>query len=326
MRTFRRVMAVALVLGILSFLIVPFLIPVESSGTLTIEEAAGSGAEFVEVDGVAVHVERVPYAGELVVVDAEPPLIVLLHGFGASTFTWREIIEPLSGFGDVIAYDRPAFGFTERPETVDAYGPEANFAILDALVEASGPDREVIVVGHSAGGGLAAEYARTRPDTVDELILLSPAISSGGGGIPAWVVPLLGIPQIDRLGPLLAGALASGSTGLLDRSFYDTSAITDEIRDGYFAPLEVDGWERGFWNFVRAPRISGLADRLDEIRQPTLVITGDTDTVVETAASERLASELPDADLVVIPRSGHLAHEETPEPVMAAMAEWLTRD
>lgn len=319
-------MAVALVLGILSFLIVPFLIPVESSGTLTVEEAAGAGAEFVDVDGVAVHVERAAYTGDETV-DAAPPLIVLLHGFGASTFTWREIIEPLSGFGDVIAYDRPAFGFTERPESVDAYGPEANFAIMDALIDdAGGGDREVVIVGHSAGGGLAAEYARTRPDTVDELILVSPAIGSSSGGIPAWVVPLLGIPQIDRLGPLLAGALASGSTGLLEESFYDTSAITQEIRDGYFAPLEVEGWERGFWNFVRAPRITGLAERLDQIRQPTLVITGDTDTVVETARSELLASELPDADLVVIPRSGHLPHEETPEPVIAAIAEWLSRD
>lgn len=314
-------MAIALGLGILAFLIVPFVVPVESSGTLTIEAAAGPGAEFVEVDGVSVHVERVAYSGEPAA-DGAPPLIVLLHGFGASTFTWREVIAPLAQFGDVIAYDRPAFGFTERPANVDGYGPEANVAIIDALVEEAGSDREVIVVGHSAGGSLAMEYARVRPETVGRLILLSPAVYSSGGLSP-WVMPLLGIPQIDRLGPLLAGAVASDSTGLLDESFYDTAAITDDIRDGYFAPLEVVGWERGFWNFVRAPRITGLPDRLDEIRQPTLVITGDTDTVVETADSERLAQELPDAELVVIPRSGHLAHEETPEPVIAAVAEWL---
>jgi pimeloyl-ACP methyl ester carboxylesterase len=43
------------------------------------------------------------------------PALVLLHGFGASTFSWREVMQPLARFGTVIAYDRPAFGLTERP-------------------------------------------------------------------------------------------------------------------------------------------------------------------------------------------------------------------
>ncbi len=42
-------------------------------------------------------------------------VFILLHGFGASLFSWREIVEPLSQYGTVIAYDRPAFGLTERP-------------------------------------------------------------------------------------------------------------------------------------------------------------------------------------------------------------------
>lgn len=322
---FRRVAWIALASGVVALLVVPFLIPFSTSGTRTIEEAAGEDAEFVEAGGVSVHVERAAYSGGIT--DAAPPLIVLLHGFGASTFTWREILAPLSRWGDVIAYDRPGFGFSERPARggdVDPYGAEGNIAILDDLIADEGAGREVIVIGHSAGGQLAAEYARQRPDTVQRLVLLSPAIYTSGG-IPSWALPILGVPQIDRLGPILAGALASASGQLLDQSFSDPRAITDEIRAGYAAPLTVIDWEQGFWNFVRAPRIDGLDRRVGEITPPTLVITGEADTVVPTSDSERLAPALPDAELVVIPRAGHLAHEERPDAVMTAIEEWLSR-
>ncbi len=101
---------------------------------------------------------------------------------------------------------------------------------------------------------------------------------------------------------------------VLDRSFVDRSRLTDAVREGYRRPLEVAGWERGLWRFATAPRVRDLVPHLGEIRQPTLVITGDADTVIATAQSERLAGVLPDAELVVVPHTGHLSHEEAPPP------------
>ena len=95
-------MTYALLAGVLSFLIVPLLIPESSSGTKSNVEAAGSEAEFAQLAGLSVHIERSLYQGGC---ECEPPLIVLMHGFGASTFSWREVMEPLSALGDVIAYD-----------------------------------------------------------------------------------------------------------------------------------------------------------------------------------------------------------------------------
>ncbi len=314
-------MLIALASGVLAFLIVPFLIPFQTSGTVTNREAAGPGAAFVAVSGLEVHVETADYTGD----DVDPPLIVLLHGFGASTFSWREVLEPLSAAGDVIAYDRPGFGFTERPtEWVgeNPYGIPGNLALLDALLTDLAPDREVIVVGHSAGGLIAAEYARLNPDTVDQLVLVAPAVYTTGG-LPGWLAPIVGLPQIQRLGPILVQGIATSGEQLLEQSFVDQAVLTDEVREGYRLPLTIVGWEEGLWRFTTAPRDNGLVANLDGITQPTLLITGDADTVVPTADTERLATELPGAKLVIIPRSGHLPHEEAPELFVDAVVEWL---
>lgn len=314
-------MLIALASGILAFLIVPFLVSVETTGTLTEREAAGPGAQFVEVGGLSVHVETAAYTGE----SADAPVIVLLHGFGASTFSWREVIEPLAALGDVVAYDRPAFGFTERPtdwEGENPYGVPGNLALLDAVLERFADARDVILVGHSAGGLIAGEFARLNPDRVEALVLVAPAVLTTGG-VPAWLAPVLAVPQIDRLGPLLVQGIASSGEQLLEQSFVDPAAVTDAVRAGYRAPLTVIGWEAGLWRFTAAPRDNGLADGLDGLTVPTLLITGDADTVVPTADTERLATLLPAAELVVIPRAGHLPQEETPEQFVAALLDWF---
>ena len=314
-------MVIALASGVLAFLVVPFLIPVQTTGTSTEQEAAGAGAHFVEVGELKVHVEAVDYTGE----SADPPLFVLLHGFGASTFSWREVLEPLARLGDVVAYDRPAFGFTERPtswEGENPYGVPGNLALLDAVIDRFADAREVILVGHSAGGLIAGEYSRLNPDRVGALVLVAPAVLTTGGA-PGWLAPVLAVPQIDRLGPLLVQSIASSGEQLLEQSFVDPAALTDAVRAGYRAPLTVIGWEAALWRVTTAPRDNALAENLDDLTVPTLLITGGADTVVPIADTERLSTLLPEAELVVIPRSGHLPHEEAPERFLAALRDWL---
>ena len=320
MKTFRKVMTYALFAGVLSFLIVPLVIPESTSGTLTNVEAAGSGAEFESLAGVGVHVEKAIYQGGC---ECQAPLIVLMHGFGASTFSWRDVIEPLSAFGEVIAYDRPGFGFTERPTSwkdVNPYGFEGNFAILDDLITKFGSDRDVILVGHSAGGQLAAEYARQNPSKVESLILVDPAILTTGGG-PNGFEWLYEIPQIKKLGPILVSSIATSGMDLLRESYFDQSQLTAEVLAGYQSPLKVKGWEVGFWNFATAPRKNELAENLDDLKQPTLLITGSNDTVVPTSDTVKLETLIENSFLEIIQGSAHLPQEEKPAEFMAAIAK-----
>lgn len=317
MKKFRRFMVRALVAGLLAFLIVPFLLPQPDSGTLTNQEAAGSKAEFVRLANLDVHIERQQYTGTC---NCNAPLIVLMHGFGASTFSWREVIEPLGEFGEVIAYDRPAFGFTERPTewaNLNPYGFEGNFAILDDLLKEFATNRKVILVGHSAGGQLAAEYARLNPGKVNALVLVDPAIlTTGGAGGLDW---LYGIPQIQKLGPILVSSIASSGDNVIRQSFFDQTKLTQAVFDGYRRPLKVKGWELAFWNFVTAPRDNKLKENIAELKTPTLLITGSNDTIVPTADTIELDKLIPNSTLAVIPKSGHLPHEEQPDAFMTAI-------
>lgn len=302
-------------------LIVPFLIPVETSGIRTNKEVAGAGATFATAQGIEIFYEKTDFVCQEGKDCSNPPVIFLMHGFGANTFSFRELTQPLSELGEVIAYDRPGFGLSERPtswEGENPYGSVGQDLILDELIERFASGRDVILVGHSAGGTLAAQYAIDNKDAVKGLILISPAILSTGGS-PAWLNWIYSIPQLDHLGPLLVSSIASSGMDLLNESWFNPALITEDVKAGYREPLDVIGWEEGFWEFNRAPRAFDIRDRLDEITIPTLLITGDTDTVVATKDTEALATMIQNSVLFVIPQSGHLAQEETPEDTMKAI-------
>ena len=303
------------------FLIGPFLVPVSTSGTLTEEQAASEiwagRSEFVELAGHDVHLVT---AGDP---DSEK-LIVLLHGFGASAFSYREVLKPISQAGYVVAYDRAAFGFTERPTTWDLnpYGIEGQLQVLDELIKLYGKDKQVYVLGHSAGGAIAGKYALENQEKLAGVILYAPAVLTTGGG-PSWLNWIYSIPQLDHLGPLLVSSIATNGLDLLYRSYYDPSSVTDETLAGYTQPLKVKGWERAFWEFNKAPRRTDVGDRLEEILIPTLVITGDTDLVVETSDSITVAERIPGSQLVVIPQTGHLPNEEAPEEFALSVVSFI---
>ena len=133
------------------------------------------------------------------------------------------------------------------------------------------------------------------------------------------------IPQFDHLGPLLVSTIATSGLDILYQSYFDQDKITQEILDGYTAPLMVQGWERAFWEFNKAPRNSGVGSRLEEISVPTLVITGDTDTIVATSDSEIVAGRIEQAELVIISQTGHLPNEEKPKDFARAVVAFIDK-
>lgn len=323
MRKFRRLMTWALASGLAAFLIVPLLVPFESSGTATNTQAAGEGAEFAQVGTLKIHVVREQFSGQ-----AEPnnqiPVIILMHGFGASTFSWRDVMEPLAKAGDVIAYDRPAFGFSDRPVTWEGenpYGFAGNMEILKSLISEYAKNRDVVLVGHSAGGLLAGEFARTNPELIQKLVLVAPAVFSTGGA--SWLSSLKAIPQIDALGPILVQEIASSGNALLEESYYDKSQLTTVVSEGYRAPLNILGWERAFWEFTNAPRDNNFLENVSSLSQPTLLITGEFDTVVATADTNKLSGLIPNNELIIIPNTAHLPQEENSKLFSQEVLSWL---
>jgi pimeloyl-ACP methyl ester carboxylesterase len=301
---------------LLLVLIGPFLVPVPPlEDTIPVESLTNPDSRFIEVNGINVHYKLYGQG---------KPTFILLHGFGASLFSWREVTAPLTEFGTVIAYDRPAFGLTERPLTWEGespYSQEAQVELVVGLMDALGVERSILV-GNSAGGTIAMLTALKYPQRVQSLILADPAVYAGGGA-PVWIRPLLGTPQMRHLGPLVSRQIQVRGPELIELSWHDPSKVTPEILEGYQKPLRVAGWDKALWELTLASRESGLAERLSDFDMPVLVITGDDDRIVPTEQSVRLADELPNAQLVVIPQCGHVPHEEQPAEFMQAVANFL---
>lgn len=308
----------ASIIGILLLLVlvVPFLIPVPPlENTVSAETLVDEDSKFIEVNGLNVHYKTYGQ-GE--------PVFILLHGFGASLFSWREVTAPLAKVGTVIAYDRPAFGLTERPlewEGESPYSQDSQVELVIGLMDALGVEQATLV-GNSAGGTISMLTALKYPERVQSLILVDPAVYAGGGA-PAWIRPLFNTPQFNHLGPLVARQLQAQGTVFLQTAFHDPGKITPEIYAGYQKPLQVNDWDKALWELTLAGSESQLAERVGEFNLPVLVITGDDDRIVPTEQSLRLAEEIPGAELAVIPQCGHVPHEECPEVVMQAITEFL---
>ena len=184
----------------------PFLVPVPPlENTKPVESLADPDSLFLEVNDLKVHY-KIYGQGE--------PVYILLHGFAASVFSWREVTQPLAETGTVIAFDRPAFGLTERPTKWSGdnpYSPDFQAKLVVGLMDKL-KIMEAILVGNSAGGSVATLTSLTYPERVQVLILVDAAIYNGGG-TPSWAAWLIQSPQMQHIGPLIARRISDSRRG-----------------------------------------------------------------------------------------------------------------
>jgi pimeloyl-ACP methyl ester carboxylesterase len=314
-----KIAFIAIASLLLLLVVGPFLVPVPPlKNTQPVQSLADADSEFIEINNISVHYKQMG-SGE--------PTFILLHGFGASTFSWREVMKPLSAYGTVIAYDRPAFGLTERPlewEGNNPYNQTSNIALLLGLMDAL-EIQEAVLVGNSAGGTLATAFTLAHPERVLALVEVDAAVYQTIPDSPLlyW---LFNTPQMDHLGPLFARRLGSNAgEDFLQSAWYDPNELEADpsIRSGYRKPLQAENWDRALWKYTQAARSPDFINMLDQIDAPTLVITGDDDQIVLPEASRRLAEDIPGSVFKIIENCGHLPHEECPEGFMQIVIDFL---
>ena len=318
---------------------VPLLWPIPAlqdtrSAAVVAETIADPFARFVDIEGLSIYVEDRGVAG-----DSRLPL-VLLHGFPASTFTWRELIEPLSHRGRVVAFDRPGFGLSARPlppedqenfaEGHDPYSAQSQVRQTLALMDELDIER-AILLGSQSGGTLALRVALARPERIAALILIAPAIASGD--LPPWLRRLFDTPQLRRIGPLLSRDLRERSEPTIDNASHDRQGLDKQIRLGTRRTFAVDDWDQALWRYTLAYHSPDeLLPRLANLDISTLVITGAGESKIDRSApsvpsapstSEELAAALKAAEFVEIAECGPLPQEECPAPTLAAIDAFL---
>jgi len=293
----------------------PLIIPVPELTTTPVRQLAGEGARFAEVGGVGLHYTRT---------GSPPPTLLLLHSFGSSTFSWRNVAGPLGDHAQVIAFDRPGFGFSERPavtSTRNPYTPPAQLDLTLGLLDALSV-RRAVLVGHAAGGALAVEFALAHPELVAGIVLVGPVLRSGGP--PAWARGLFNTPQAARMGPYVMRQFAEEpGLELLRQGYADPDKLTEADLVGYRRPLQATNWDRALWEVTKASRPTDLLPRLAELGVPTLVVAGAEDGVVPPEQHEEVVAAIPGATLEVLNGCGHAPHQECPRRFLEAVTPWL---
>ncbi len=297
-------------------LVAPLLVRVPPlQDALPAEDLADADSQFIEINGLKVHL-KTRGNGER--------SMLLLHGFGASLYSWHAVMDQLGAFSRVIAYDRTGFGLSAHPlewQGANPYRPQAQVEQVIGLLDHFGVER-AILVGNSHGGTVALRTALAHPERVAALVLVDPAVYVGVGA-PWWLYPLLSTPQARHLAPLLVRRMVQRGPQLVNRAWHDPSTVTPETYELYKKSFRVQDWDRALIEFSLAGRIEGLPERLGELKLPVLVVSGEHDRIIPPRDSLRLAQELPNARLEVIANAGHVPQEECPEEFLRVVGDFI---
>lgn len=291
---------------------------------LEAREAAPRQGRWVRADDVDMYVQEFG--------DPQAPPLVLTHGTGAWAGTWDQNVQALAKAGyRVIAVDLPPFGFSTRPATRD-YSRPAQAKRLAALVDSleRGP---VTLLGHSYGGGPAAEAAMLYPGRFRHLILVDAAV-----GMKEPPAPPAGPGIVDALfgvRPLRTAFIATVGTQPLFSEYWlrqfvaRKEVVTPERAAIYRQPFVLNGFSSAMGDWAaqfgaeHGTFASERADGYRKLAMPLTLVWGALDTITPPAQAEAIAKLAPGARLVMLPGVGHIPQIEDPALFNRRVAEIL---
>ncbi|MDB5838667.1 MAG: alpha/beta hydrolase [Herminiimonas sp.] len=268
---------------------------------------------FIEVDGVQLHyLER-----------GKGIPVVFLHGNGsmAQEFEISSLLGLAANKYRGIAFDRPGYGYSERPAD-KTWDPKAQADLLHKALQRLEVERPIIV-GHSWGTMVAVSLAIEYPEYARSLVLLSGYFYP----TPRLDALLLSPPAIPIVGDIMRHTLSP----------FIGRMIWPALIRKYFSPSAVTArWEAEFpvWMTLRpsqilassaesammVPEALRLSGRYGELRLPVIIMAGANDIHVTTKIhSERLHRELPQSQLILVPDVGHMIHHVAPDQVLGAI-------
>lgn len=267
-------------------------------------------SHFADIDGVRIHYQE----------KGSGTPLVLVHGYVASTHSWKEIFEPLSKSFRVIAVDLKGHGFSAKPD--GDYTRRAQAVLVTHLLDHLKIDKAWLA-GNSMGGEIVLNIALQNPQRVSALIL----IDSAGVNVSGRTTLAPAYTRIPVLGRLLVALFLTSDKLVRDglkKSFYDDSKITEERVAAGYLPLKTRGGQlaalRALTQFHQFP----IEHELGRISTPVLIIWGAEDELIPLEAGRQMNSSIKDSKLVIFDQCGHLPQEEQPERVLQEMINFLT--
>ena len=269
----------------------------------------------VPVGPGAMHVERFGHGGTAV---------ILIHGFGTSSFLWRNVAPAITDAGHTAyAIDLFGHGESDRPSDAD-FGIAAQAEYLDAAMTALRVARGIIV-GVDIGGDVALRLAATRAERVEKLVLINTPVFDE--------LPAKDITQMQRSTAKFAFRTTRGILGaapliegVLKGSVAGPEHMPVKLIARYLAPFVGKDGVNHLLQLARSISSEDMEDvDLKSIHVPAMVIWGEQDQWLDNRLADRLVNELPDGRLVRMPGVGRLVPEENPEQLNDLLLEFMRR-
>jgi len=250
--------------------------------------------------------------------------LLLIHGFGASTYTWRHIAPELAQTHRVIAVDLKGFGQSDKPFD-SRYSVFDQAELLAELIEAKDL-RNLTLVGHSFGGGIALMLALQADERlhgrIKKLVLLDSIAYPQQ--IPVFF-RLLDVPLVSQLGVRMVPPSVQTRVALRI-AYFDDSKIDPEEVETYAAPLKTAAGKHAIIHSARQivpDGIEALSARYKTIALPTLIVWCDHDRIVPLEVGLKLRRTLPNSTLKLVEGCGHMPQEEQPAATLGLIKDFI---
>jgi pimeloyl-ACP methyl ester carboxylesterase len=260
-------------------------------------------------------------------VDLSGTPMVMIHGFGQNAYAWRHLARPLARDRQIVLLDLKGFGHSPKPID-DQYSlfDQARLVmeVIEHLQLAS-----VVLVGNSYGGGVALLLS-LRLLTADDIdlrgLILIDSIAYQQDY--PYFIDLLRTPVISDLVTSLVTPEFQVSQ-VLELAYHDDNKITDDQIKAYAEQIRTPEGRHALTETARRiapPDLERITQTYREISVPALILWGKEDQIVPIEVAHRLHQDLPDSELVLLPRAGHLPHEEEPQRTLDHIEQFLYKN
>jgi len=234
-------------------------------------------------------------------VKGDGPVVLLTHGFAASSHMFASTVQALAPDHTAIAWDMPGHGRSDAPDDASAYSTRRFLDHMLALVDGAGAE-QAVVLGHSLGGYLSLELALAHPDRVRGVVL----VDTG----PGYRNDVARDGWNEMATDYAVNLETKGLDGLPGGAELSRGVHTSAVGLAHTA------------RNVLTQRDSHVIDGLPTITAPTLVVVGSDDAPF-VKGSHYMAGKVPQAELVVIDGCGHAPPVTHPEPFNVALRAYL---
>ncbi|RQH02314.1 alpha/beta fold hydrolase [Natrarchaeobius oligotrophus] len=237
--------------------------------------------------------------------------VVLVHGLGSTLNTWEGVARSLSSSYQVVRFDLRGSGRSDVPEgpySIETWVDDVDGVLDELEVETAH------FVGHSLGSIISTKYAIEHPDRVASL-----SLAAAGPGMPE--------EKVEETKEIVDAIEADGMEAHADTEVEESlSTHTRETRPelaGLYRDLILQNDPDGYVASMRGLMNANLRGELEDVPVPTLLLAAENDVVTPPVASFIMADRIPDAQVTVLQRAGHMAHLEAPEELSRSVHDFI---